>query len=128
MGVLKALAVFSFFASSLAASANDWRSRSIYQVDCIPSSLHPCTYAKGHQLVTDRFALTNGSEPACDTGDRKYCGGTHQGVINHLDYIQNMGFDAIWISPVVSNFEGASGAGEAYHGLVSVAFHHGKSA
>jgi len=37
MGVLKALAVSSFFVvSSLGASASDWRSRSIYQVSCIP--------------------------------------------------------------------------------------------
>ena len=80
-------------------------------------SLLLCTHVKGRQLVTDRFALANGSGPACNTEDRKYCGGTYQGVVNHLDYIQNMGFDAIWISPVVSNFEGASAYGEAYHGL-----------
>lgn len=29
-----------------------------------------------------------------------------------------MGFDAIWISPVVSTFEGPSAYGEGYHGLV----------
>ena len=29
-----------------------------------------------------------------------------------------MGFDAIWISPVVSSFEGSSAYGEAYHGFV----------
>jgi glycosidase len=73
---------------------------------------------QGHQLVTDRFALADGSGPTCNTEDRKYCGGTYQGVINHLDYIQNMGFDAVWISPVVANFEGSGAYGEAYHGLV----------
>ncbi|KAF9650224.1 glycoside hydrolase family 13 protein [Thelephora ganbajun] len=99
MGLLKALAVSSFlFVSSLAASASDWHSRSIYQ------------------LVTDRFALTDGSGPACNTEDRKYCGGTYRGIMNHLDYIQNMGFDAIWVSPVVSTFEGSSAYGEGYHG------------
>ena len=25
------------------------------------------------------------------------------GIVNHLDYIQGMGFDAVWISPVVAN-------------------------
>ena len=80
----------------------------------------PALYSsRGHQLVTDRFA-TDGSGPACNTEDRKYCGGTYRGIINHLDYIQNMGFDAIWISPVVSTFEGPSAYGEGYHGLFSL--------
>lgn len=39
-----------------------------------------------------------------------YCGGTFKGIEAHLDYIQGMGFDAIWISPVVDNF------GNGYHG------------
>ena len=84
-------------------------------------SYFPCS-PQGYQLVTDRFALADGSGPACNTGDRKYCGGTYKGIINHLDYIQNMGFDAIWISPVVSTFQGASAYGEAYHGLVFSTF------
>jgi alpha-amylase len=69
-------------------------------------------------LVTDRFATTDGSSPECNTQDRKYCGGTWQGVINKLDYIQGMGFDAIWISPVVKNVEGDTGEGQAFHGCV----------
>jgi alpha-amylase len=39
-----------------------------------------------------------------------YCGGTWAGIESQLDYITNMGFDAIWISPMVSNI------GNAYHG------------
>lgn len=35
-----------------------------------------------------------------------------------LDYIQGMGFDAIWISPVVDNLAGTTATGEAYHGCV----------
>jgi len=31
-------------------------------------------------------------------------------MINKLDYIQGMGFDAIWISPIVANTPGS------YHG------------
>ncbi|TRM63224.1 glycoside hydrolase family 13 protein [Schizophyllum amplum] len=84
--------------SALAASADDWRKRTIYQ------------------LLTDRFALEDDSGSACDTSDRKYCGGTWKAVQNHLDYISGMGFDAIWISPVVKNVEGETGYGEAYHG------------
>lgn len=37
-------------------------------------------------------------------------------TVKHLDYIQGMGFDAIWISPVVGNIEGNTSYGEAYHG------------
>ena len=45
-----------------------------------------------------------------------YCGGSWQGVINKLDYIQYMGFDAIWISPIVANVEGNTSYGQAFHG------------
>ena len=83
---------------AFAASAADWQSRSIYQ------------------LVTDRFATSDGSSPTCNTSDRKYCGGTWKGIVNKLDYIQNMGFDAIWISPVVANLNGTTAYGEAFHG------------
>ena len=31
---------------------------------------------------------------------RDYCGGTFQGLINKLDYIQGLGVNAIWISPI----------------------------
>ena len=42
--------------------------------------------------------------------------GTWQGLINHLDYIQGMGFTAVWISPIVKNFEGSTIDGDSYHG------------
>ena len=70
-------------------SKEEWKSRSIYQI------------------LTDRFARTS------DTGYcnySQYCGGNYQGIINKLDYIKGMGFDAIWISPIVENTEGS------YHG------------
>jgi len=70
-------------------SKEEWKSRSIYQ------------------LLTDRFARTS------DTGMcnlSNYCGGNYRGIIEKLDYIKGMGFDAIWISPIVENAEGA------YHG------------
>lgn len=80
-----------FIGATIAADANSWRSRSIYQV------------------LTDRFARTDGSQNAC--GDfHNYCGGTFVGIKNKLDYIASMGFDAIWISPVVKNYDGG------YHG------------
>jgi len=68
---------------------DEWKTRSIYQV------------------LTDRFARTQDTG-SCNLG--QYCGGNYQGIINHLDYIKGMGFDAIWISPIVENTEGS------YHG------------
>lgn len=74
-------AILLAIASTAAAlSPAQWRSQSIYQV------------------LTDRFARTDGSTTAtCNTGDQTYCGGTWQGIINKLDYIQNMGFTAVRI-------------------------------
>ena len=72
-------------------STEEWKSRTIYQV------------------LTDRFAREDGSTAPCQNLGN-YCGGTYRGLINNLDYIQNMGFDAIWISPIVDNTDGG------YHG------------
>ncbi|KAJ6498118.1 glycoside hydrolase family 13 protein [Mycena vitilis] len=93
--LLLSLVILSAFRCTLAASASDWRGRSIYQV------------------VTDRFA---GSTTPCDPRERRYCGGSWKGIIQHLDYIQDMGFTAIWISPVVEQIEGMTREGEGYHG------------
>ncbi|KAF9645246.1 alpha-amylase [Thelephora ganbajun] len=99
LSVSRALALATCFAaSSLAASVVEWQERSIYQV------------------LTDRFALEGGGTARCVTDDRKYCGGTYRGIIDKLDYIQNLGFDAIWISPIVANVGGFTTYGEAYHG------------
>ena len=73
-----------------AHSKEEWKTRAIYQI------------------ITDRFATSDSSAPNCNLSN--YCGGTFKGIINKLDYIKGMGFDAIWISPVVENTEGS------YHG------------
>ncbi|PNP43547.1 hypothetical protein TGAMA5MH_04519 [Trichoderma gamsii] len=94
-----ALAWLTALPSTAALTAAEWRSQSIYQV------------------LTDRFSLTSGAtNSACNAGNGVYCGGTWQGIIKNLDYIKNMGFTAIWISPVVENLAGNSADGEAYHG------------
>jgi len=72
------------------ANKKEWASRTIYQ------------------LLTDRFATPSSSSPSCDLS--RYCGGMFKGIVNKLDYIQGMGFDAIWISPVVKNTD------QGYHG------------
>ncbi|KAI5210720.1 putative alpha-amylase [Aureobasidium subglaciale] len=95
------LSKFSYFSAIIGAvealSSLEWRSQSIYQI------------------MTDRFARTDGSTTSsCDLGD--YCGGTWKGLVNHLDYIQDMGFTAVWISPVVENVNGSTADGSSYHG------------
>lgn len=76
---------------ALAGDTNAWKQRSVYQV------------------LTDRFARTDGSTQSCNNLSN-YCGGTFQGLENQLDYIKGMGFDAIWISPPIDNTDGG------YHG------------
>eukprot|EP00026_Physarum_polycephalum_P007939 Phypoly_transcript_08011.p1 GENE.Phypoly_transcript_08011~~Phypoly_transcript_08011.p1 ORF type:complete len:464 (+),score=43.48 Phypoly_transcript_08011:118-1509(+) len=83
--------VFLFVCSwCLGGTPDEWKSRTIYQA------------------LTDRISPTSGSPPCPNLGN--YCGGTFQGLINNLDYILKMGFDAIWISPVITNTPGG------YHG------------
>ena len=89
----------SLTSGAVARSTADWKSRSIYQI------------------MTDRFARTDGSTSApCDTWAGMYCGGSWQGIINQLDYIQGMGFTAIQISPVTENLPQTTRFGQAYHG------------
>ena len=88
-------------------------------------ALLPCLLAMddaGHrqrriyQVVTDRFARPDSVTTTCDVAAAKYCGGTYQAMIGKLDYIQGMGFDTVWISPIVQNIGGETEQGEAYHG------------
>ncbi|PTB79909.1 glycoside hydrolase family 13 protein [Trichoderma longibrachiatum ATCC 18648] len=93
----------------LSADTAAWRSRAIYFA------------------LTDRIARGSGDMggSACgNLGD--YCGGTFQGLESKLDYIKGMGFDAIWITPVVTNSDGG------YHGywaedLDSINSHYGSA-
>jgi len=73
------------------ATKEQWRTRTIYQ------------------LMTDRFARSDDSKEDCKDLF-KYCGGTWKGITKNLDYIKGMGFDAIWISPIIKNIE------PGYHG------------
>lgn len=74
-----------------AHSKEEWKSRTIYQV------------------LTDRFAQDSPSTTPCHDL-HFYCGGTYKGLQANLDYIQEMGFDAIWVSPIVKNTP------DGYHG------------
>ena len=89
MRILSLLLIIFLAEYTISKTKEEWKTRSIYQI------------------LTDRFARS------VDTGYcdlNRYCGGNYQGIINHLDYIKGMGFDAIWISPIIENTEGS------YHG------------
>ncbi|KAJ5796796.1 CAZyme family GH13 [Penicillium psychrosexuale] len=98
-----------------AASRDQWLGRSVYQV------------------VTDRFARSDNSTIApCVAALGEYCGGSLQGIIHKLDYIQELGFDAVWISPVQSQESTRTADLSAYHGywpndLYSINSHFGTS-
>jgi alpha-amylase len=80
------LLLFSFVSLTLAADAAAWKSRNIYFA------------------LTDRIARSIDDEGGSRCGDLgNYCGGTFKGLQGKLDYIKGMGFDAIWITPVVQN-------------------------
>ena len=64
-------------------------------------------------MLTDRFYRSDGSTAPCNDL-HKYCGGTFKGIQNQLDYIKNLGFDAIWISPIPENM------GDDYHGYAGL--------
>lgn len=84
----KAIVTFLLHVTTLvhAADTAAWKSRSIYFV------------------LTDRVARSSsdtGGSPCSNLG--KYCGGTFKGLESKLDYIKGLGFDAIWITPVVAS-------------------------
>ena len=85
-------------------NAAEWRSRAIYQI------------------LTDRFSPSNFTydrcveQPLVEKAIRNYCGGTYRGAIDQLDYIAQMGFNAIWISPIPSNTDTETIYGVGYHG------------
>ena len=99
---MKDIFILSIFCAliifTIQADAEEWKKRAIYQ------------------LMTDRFA-TSGKEEKCDVSKNTYCGGDHKGIQNHLNYIKEMGFDAIWISPIVKNAEGS------YHSYHTIDFY-----
>ncbi|SMO82521.1 Glycosidase [Melghirimyces algeriensis] len=97
----------SFSGPSVQAFSNDeWETRSIYFI------------------MTDRFSNGDpsnddfGGFPSDKNDPRKYHGGDFQGIINRLDYIKNLGFSAIWITPVTMQR-----SDEAYHGYWTYDFY-----
>ncbi|EJD02103.1 alpha-amylase [Fomitiporia mediterranea MF3/22] len=97
---LISLLLLQYLPSAYTANADAWRTRSIYQI------------------IVDRYALPKGADTtACDPAQQTWCGGTWNTIRENLDYIQDAGFTAIWISPVSKNYEGPrTPYGDPYHG------------
>ncbi len=79
-------------------------------------------------IMSDRFANGNTKNDNvkgyADKVNRQAASGRHggdlQGIINHLNYIQKMGFTALWLTPVLQN---AMPHG-SYHGYAITDFYH----
>jgi glycosidase len=83
----------------ITSNVEDWRDEVIYQI------------------VVDRFADGDYSNNyAVEPEDQgRYHGGDWRGLQHRLDYLQQLGVTALWISPVLRNIEGDAGFG-SYHG------------
>eukprot|EP01016_Furgasonia_blochmanni_P037115 TRINITY_DN432_c0_g2_i7.p1 TRINITY_DN432_c0_g2~~TRINITY_DN432_c0_g2_i7.p1 ORF type:complete len:479 (-),score=130.19 TRINITY_DN432_c0_g2_i7:214-1650(-) len=92
------LIILASFHHAISKTKEEWKGRAVYQI------------------LTDRFARSDGKTAACNDL-RNYCGGSFKGIERHLDYIKDLGFDAIWISPIVENAEGG------YHGYWTTNFY-----
>ncbi len=91
-------------AHALTPSPSDWRDLVLYQV------------------VTDRFANGDGANDAVEgnyapSDGAKNHGGDFAGLVSKLDYLQQLGVDGVWISPVVLN------ANAEYHGYAARDFY-----
>ena len=84
---------------ALTSQVTDWRDEVIYQI------------------LTDRFADGDSSNNhGVNVHDPSaYHGGDWQGIIDKLDYLQDLGVTALWISPAVKNVEADAGF-SSYHG------------
>ena len=90
---------------SLSTNVTDWRDEIIYQV------------------IVDRFynGDVNNDYNVDTRSMARYHGGDWQGIIDKLDYLQELGVTTLWISPPVKNVEEDAGFA-SYHGYWTVDF------
>ena len=62
--------------------------------------------ARIYFMLTDRFSNSEKPEgmPSNELSE-SYHGGDFQGVINNLDYLEELGINTIWITPIVDNID-----------------------
>lgn len=75
------LALTGMIQPAVALDSAEWRKQSVYQashdakLECSSVAYMPTI-----QVMTDRFARTDGRSVDCDLGKNRYCGGTWQGL------------------------------------------------
>ena len=76
-----------------------------------------------YQIVVDRFSDgdPNNNFNVDLRKEAAYHGGDWQGIIDKLDYLEDLGVTALWISPVVRNVEEDAGFA-SYHGYWTQSF------
>jgi alpha-amylase len=107
-----ALCLAALLGAAGARTPQEWQARTIYQIVTDRFALPPSRAAAGTQDGARGRGRGQPPTPQCAL-DEVYCGGTFKGIESKLDYIAGMGFDAIWISPVVAN------VGQNYHGYAA---------
>ena len=75
-----------------------------------------------YQLLTDRFADGDSANDYRKDSSAlaHYQGGDYRGIVDKLDYLEQLGVTTIWISPIVKNVDADAGF-DAYHGYWAVA-------
>ncbi|EOD10531.1 hypothetical protein EMIHUDRAFT_257719 [Emiliania huxleyi CCMP1516] len=59
-----------------------------------------------YMLMVDRFAQEshNGRRVYGCSGTDHWCGGDIRSIVERLDYIEGLGFDCVWMTPVIEQF------------------------
>lgn len=110
------LSLFASFHYACAATAEQWRSRSIYQyIHSLSVTNLTHVNSSPTRLITDRFALPNGADRnACDPGKQTFCGGTwntwvpasppslYQSLSTLIEYVKTSTTLRTLVSPPVS--------------------------
>ncbi|MGL4207051.1 MAG: alpha-amylase [Aeromonadaceae bacterium] len=113
-------------------------SEGVLLLEPVKSQAHPFSWdnATVYFMLTDRF---NNGDPSNDNsfGRKKdgkdeigtWHGGDFKGITEKLDYLKNLGVNAIWITPMVEQVHGYIGGGEngtfpfyGYHGYWALDF------
>ncbi|QHN02611.1 alpha-amylase [Granulicella sp. WH15] len=77
-------------------------------------------------ILTDRFADGDASNNgATDSSPRGWHGGDLRGILQHLDYLQELGITTIWITPVYENHGSSSYHGYGATDMYAVDEHYG---
>jgi len=67
-------------------------------------------------IVADYFADPPPGQQFATCSGPGWCNGTIKGITSHLDYIQGMGFEGIWVTPLIKQFYGPDPDGRSGYG------------